>query len=306
MLKEYQKALGLIYKKAPLQKRKIERFLSDKSDDFYIEAESFVSSYSEYLAIKGYDFEFAVDAYLKMCKDMIICQVRFMKTGKYPSDDQATAFSEVYDSEEVMFGYMIGLGFSQFLWDSHYKMFKHLERELASPDEAITNYLEVGPGHGLFLKKAVELLPSSCKFTALDISKTSIAVTKEIMQLSSGRPVEAVSYFTEDFLTHSSEVQYDFIVVGEVLEHVEDPMKMLEKIYQLLSARGRAFISTCVNCPMTDHVYHFEDITQIRQMLEASGFVARSEQVMPVEDLPFDEVMRRKITVNYSAVVAKD
>ena len=301
----YDEALQLIYKKAPFQQKKIAVFLKDKDAVFFEEADNFVRQYEEYLFKKGLNFEFAIDAYLNMCKDMIICQVRFMKTGKYPSDDQTTAFSEVYDSEEVMFGYMIGLGFSQFLWDSHYKMFEHLRSALCSAGETISSYLEVGPGHGLFLKSAVKILPPECTFKALDISKTSIAITKEIINLASHVENEKIQYITGNFLEYDSSSKFDFIVVGEVLEHVEDPTRMLGKINELLSPGGKAFISTCINCPMTDHVYHFETIPELRKLLDNSGFEIESERVLPVENLPFDEIMRRKITVNYSAVTTK-
>jgi hypothetical protein len=80
---------------------------------------------------------------------------------------------------------------------------------------------------------------------------------------------------------------------------------MLMKIGDLLSHSGKAFISTCVNCPMTDHVYHFHTIEEIRELLADAGLLISSEQVLPVEDLPIDEIMRRKITINYSSMVSR-
>ena len=48
-----------------------------------------------------------------------------------------------------MKSYMVGLAISQFFWETHYKMFKHLQSFIFSSKRSKT-YLEIGPGHGLF------------------------------------------------------------------------------------------------------------------------------------------------------------
>ena len=99
---------------------------------------------------------------------------------------------------------------------------------------------------------------------------------------------------------------YDFIVMGEVLEHVDQPNTLLDKLKTLLSLNGQAFISTCVDCPTIDHVYHFKSIDEIQDMLKKSNFDIVSEKILPVENLPMNEIIRNNITINYSAIIKKN
>ena len=203
-----------------------------------------------------------------------------------------------------MQSYMVGLGLSQYLWGTHFKMFKHLTEALVKNSGKIKSYLEIGPGHGLFFKKAIETIGDNCKYTAIDISCISLNLTKSIIsffQLGNN----SIEYLNKDILNFKSNELYDFIVMGEVLEHVEKPDLLLSSLNSILSESGSAFISTCVDCPTIDHVYHFKSVDEIRDMIKQTGFDIISEKILPVEELPFEEIIDRKITINYSAIIKK-
>ena len=169
-----------IYKKSPLQKKKIETFLNDQDDEFLQEFENFLSEYIQYLSKNELTIEYGIDAYLKMISDMFKSQVKFMRTGKYPVESSEDAFNEVYNNEKEMLSYMIGLALSQYLWSTHYKMFGHLKLTLKQNKSNVNKYLEIGPGHGLFLKSAIDILNKNTEMTAVDISQTSLNVSKSI------------------------------------------------------------------------------------------------------------------------------
>ena len=301
----FNQVLEQIYTKSPLQKKKLEKYLASQSTSFFQEANKFIDDYSGFLESKDISFDYAVDAYLKMCKDMVKSQIYFIKTNKYPLEDQSQAFDEVYNSKKEMQSYMVGLALSQYLWGTHYEMFKHLTERLKNSNGEINSYLEIGPGHGLFFKEAIAILGDTCQYTAVDISNTSLNLTKSIIsyfELDSNN----ITYYNDDMLNIEIEELYDFIVMGEVLEHVEKPEILLAKLNSLLSENGNAFISTCVNCPTIDHVYHFKSIGDIRKMIRQTGFNLISERVLPVEKLPMDEIINKKITINYSAILTKE
>ena len=56
---------------------------------------------------------------------------------------------------------------------------------------------------------------------------------------------------------------------------------------------------------MIDHLYHFKTVNEIREMLNKCGLDVISEKVLPVENLPMLEIVDKKITINYSAIVNK-
>ena len=73
----------------------------------------------------------------------------------------------------------------------------------------------------------------------------------------------------------------------------------------MLSEDGHAFISTCVDCPAIDHVYHFKTVQEIRDMFIRCGLETTEECILPVEDMPLDDIVKNKITINYCAIVKK-
>jgi ubiquinone/menaquinone biosynthesis C-methylase UbiE len=292
-----------IYKKAPLQKKKIESFLDNQDSFFFQEFENFLSEYIQYLNKNEMTIEYGVDAYLKMVNNMFKSHVKFMRTGRYPTASAEDAFNEVYSNEKEMLSYMIGLALSQYLWSTHYEMFGYLKSSLVKNKNNINKYLEIGPGHGLFLKNAIDILNKNTEMTAVDISQTSLNVSKSI--ITHFYPRKNISFINKDMLDLNMDSEFDFIVMGEVIEHVEDPESLLVKISKLLSKNGRAFLSTCVNCPMIDHVYHFHTVGEIQQMFNDCGLHIESEKVLPAEKVSVAEATEKNITINYSAIVKK-
>ena len=301
MNSNFNKILYLIYAKSPLQKKKLAKYLSKQDEKFFVDAEEFATNYLNYLIDENISLEYVVDAYLKMCSDMLKSQITFMKTGCYPVELSQDAFETVYSNETEMKSYMIGLALSQFLWESHFKIYNTFERYLQKSKEHIHSYLEIGPGHGLFLNKAINYLAVNTSITVVDVSPISTNITKSIIKYF--HPDRGnIIFYNVDMLEIDLAYQYDFITMGEVIEHVNSPEKLLNKLNNILASNGRAFVSTCVNCPAIDHVYHFHTVDEIRDMFSKCGFAIEEEQVLPVEDLCMQEIKEKKITINYCAI----
>ena len=79
----------------------------------------------------------------------------------------------------------------------------------------------------------------------------------------------------------------------------------LKKIHGLISETGKMFLSTCVDCPSIDHVYHFKSVKEIEDMIVNNGFKIIDHLILPVEDKPMDEIIKNKITINYCAFLQK-
>ena len=294
-----------ICNKSPLQRKKLESYLSTMDAVFFQEAEIFVSKYLSYLANQGITIDFAIESYLDMVKKMMRCQVEFMKTGRYPAFNSAKRIASLYTDEEKMKSYLFGLALSQFLWGTHYQIFKFFQSKISELCSHVKSYLEIGPGHGLFLYKVLEYLEKRSTIVAVDISPVAISVTQSIMEYFFPQRATDIIYYTEDMQKLNLDNKYDFITMGEVLEHVNCPEKLLLKLFSLLNEKGHAFISTCVNCPAVDHVYQFKTIDEIRKLLAAYGFEIEDELILPVERLPMNEVIEKKITINYCSLVKK-
>lgn len=304
MTNAFQEIVTQVTLKSPFQKKKLHNYLSRMDDIFFNDAELFASSYCAYLEHQDIPLDFAVSAYLQMCSEMMKCQVEFMKTGRYAFEEQRRAFDEVYNNSEKMTSYMIALAMSQFLWPTHYQIFRCFSDTIKKYAPVVKSYLEIGPGHGLFLKKGMESLGRDTKIVAVDISPASIAITKSIMEYFQPSAT-AITYCTEDVLCFNDQKKYDFITMGEVLEHVTCPAALLSKLCTLLDDDGVAFVSTSINSPAIDHVYHYKHVDDVRDMIAAAGLVILDERVLPVEEMPMEEIVTKKITVNYCAVLKR-
>lgn len=302
-MENFDTILSIIYHKSALQKKRLRKYLEKQDHAFFEEAEQFAARYLGYLSAHGITAEEAVNAYLQLCRGMITSQVEFMKTGRYPVKLSSTAYESVYSNPKRMTAHMIGLALSQYLWETHYSIFKFFGHAIQNRRERIRSYLEIGPGHGLFLDKAISCFSGSVKLSVVDISLTSIQITKSIVEYF--RPDAQVHYHQGDMLQLDLGEQFDFVTMGEVIEHVNLPCELLKKFRELLAPGGSGFISTCVNCPSIDHVYHFKDVSAVRDMFEECGLATEQEAVLPVEDLPMPEIVKKKITINYCAVVRR-
>ena len=114
-----------------------------------------------------------------------------------------------------------------------------------------------------------------------------------------------ISYVNDDMLNISMDEKFDFITMGEVLEHVAEPSKLLIKLKDLITNNGTIYISTCVDCPSIDHVYHFKSVTEIENMIKQSGFRIIDKLVLPVEEKSMKEIIKNKITINYCGYIRK-
>ncbi len=300
----FSSIVSTVAKRSGLQKKKIHQDIMGRSKSFFDDAEDFAESYSGYLSSQNIPLEYAIEAYLEMCHNMLKSQIAFMRTGQYPASKHEDVIEEVYDNEERMKSYMIGLAISQFLWRTHFEMYDFLRNAVRRYCPSATNYLEIGPGHGLFLKEAMRSLPSSAEAIVVDISSTSIGITKSIMDYFFPGSTQ-LQFHQCDMLSLDLSQKYDFITMGEVLEHVNYPDKLLVKLHNLLNSNGRAFVSTCVNAPAIDHIYHFKFVDEIRKMLNDCGLEIEDEMVLPVERLPMHQIVEKKITINYCSIVKR-
>jgi|TARA_B100001093_G_scaffold493653_1_gene536045 SAM-dependent methyltransferase len=294
----------LISVKSAFQKKKILNFHKTLARKDLIENEKYLQIYNNFLKKNNISISSAVDSYIEMCTDMFSCHIKFLRTGKYPVYDVKEARRKVYNNHKKMKSYMVGLAISQFFWKTHYKMFKHLQFFVKN-SKSFKSYLEIGPGHGLFSYYSYENLKNLKNFHIIDISKTSLNLTKIFLSSFFKKKKVNIKYILGDFLKKKIDMKYDIIVCGEVLEHVSDPIKFMKKIHYHLNNKGKVFISTCINCPAIDHVNQWYNIEEIRKIFKKSKLNLLNDKVLPVEKVSYNKALKNKITVNYSAILQK-
>ena len=74
----FKSIVDSIITKSHLQKKRILKFHKTRDDSYFIKAEEFAKNFKLYLKHENIDFKYATDAYLKLCSNMIINQLRYL------------------------------------------------------------------------------------------------------------------------------------------------------------------------------------------------------------------------------------
>ena len=93
--------------------------------------------------------------------------------------------------------------------------------------------------------------------------------------------------------------------MGEVLEHVEKPLEMLEKIYELISEKGKAFITTVINAPTLDHIYLFRNIEEVLEIAKSAGFKVVDYFCSTAGDISIEKAIKKKQAINIAMILCK-
>ncbi len=291
-----------IFLKSAMQKKRILKHFAERDSRFWQQAEKFAKDYLTFLNETNMMLEKAADAYLHVCNDMLIEQIKFARTGIYNHSSAAEANRAIYSDQKVMSYYMHGAALSQFLWRNHYLMFRFFVDEIQKVND-VKNYLEIGAGHGLFLTEAIKCFKNA-SFKVVDISPTAINMSRRAVQIMVDNNPE-IKLIESDIFNYYHNEPFDFITMGEILEHVEAPLALLRKARELMADRGKAFITTCANCPAIDHIYLFRKVQEIRNLIDKSGLSIFKELVLPIEDFSLAESEDLNLGISYAVIVQR-
>ncbi|KHJ37507.1 bifunctional 3-demethylubiquinone-9 3-methyltransferase/ 2-octaprenyl-6-hydroxy phenol methylase [Pedobacter glucosidilyticus] len=285
--------LAYIKEENPIHYKKALKNINElKKDDFFERATTFLDKYDLLLKNKGKNRKYAIDCYLKLLADYTHEGLIFRETGKYSSTSFEEVNKRVYANPEIMQYYMHGLLVSQFLWKHHYVLLKYYIENLAHYATA-KSYLEIGGGHGLYVNEAINSFSEDTTFDVVDISESSINMAKHFVDN------ERVNFIHTDIFDFHPKVQYDFITMGEVLEHVEEPVKLLLKVKALLKPSGTLFLTTPTNAPAIDHLYLFRNYQDILAVVQQAGFCVENEIKVYAENVSEEIAAEFKITMMF-------
>lgn len=236
-------------------------------------------------------------AYRWMCDAFLEEALHFARTGRYRCESFAQAQREVYDDVTFMRAYMRGALLSQVLWANHAAAALFFLRRFlpALPDGC--RYLEVGPGHGLFLARAA-CDPRLGPLTAWDVSAESLEKTRRALaSLGGTRPV-ALQARDAAHTGHGASEAFEAIVVSEVLEHLDAPDDVLAALASRLAPGGRMFVNVPLNSPAPDHVFLLESANQAEALVMAAGLRIVDRAAFPMTGYTLERAVRDRATIS--------
>ena len=295
-----EEVIRLVLAKKPMHRNFLRRAVADLT----VSERAEVETYLRFLVHDGVvPSEIAV-SYLTIVKDTFVEELRFRETGHYRFSTFAQAQATVYDNPAYMRRYMVGLALSSFWWSNHMKMRRFFQRQLPMLSERSGVYREVGPGHGMYFLESMR----HCHFDiyeGIDISSTSVQMTKRVVDSGFFGQFPGARVLLGDFLDDFSLVPSDVLVMGEVLEHVEDPGAFLRRAYQTTTEDSIFFLTTCVNAPAVDHLFNPETVENLEQLFIAHGYVVGEKCIVPRDGATLDECLRDRLAINVAYVLRK-
>ncbi|RVU00729.1 class I SAM-dependent methyltransferase [Mucilaginibacter limnophilus] len=291
--------LNEIAARNPKHEAHLRESLTGLGDWYEQKAADFLGRYSVYLENSGRQPDYGVHCYMEMVTHMREERMEFIRSGKYSNSSFAEVEQQVYSNPEIMNIHMHGLVLAQFMWYDQFQRFLFFSGNLPKYAAGAQNYLEIGGGHGLYIYEAFELLKDVKQFDMVDISESSINLAKGILNNDS------INYYHKNLFDFDASVKYDVITIGEVLEHLEAPDQMLNKITELLTGNGVCYVTTPVNAPMIDHIYLFNNTDEIRELFDRCGLHILQETIAITDNKPSAYAEKYKIPIMYAAFVAK-
>jgi 2-polyprenyl-3-methyl-5-hydroxy-6-metoxy-1,4-benzoquinol methylase len=239
----------------------------------------------------------ALNDFIALSEEFVQLQIELDRTGHYLYSSYAEVRAKVYDNPAVMERrYLNGLLLSQAFWTNHMKLFRYFIERFCRPAKSSGTVLEVPCGTGIYISEFARRNPAWFA-RGIDLSESSVAFSKEIARLSAA----AVSVLRQDVFALPQEPKYDRIICGELLEHLEDPEALLEKLAAMVAPGGRIFLTTAIWAANIDHIYLFTSADEVRSML-AKRFTIESELALAVRD-GFSPDQERT-PINYACVLA--
>lgn len=280
------------------------KFLAGSQQQLLTEERDDLLAYIAYCKEEGLTLDDVAACYDLLVSDTVKEQIYFRRYGKYRNSTFEDVASSVYGNDDYMKKYMVGLALTAFLWPSHIAINRFIGESLAKVTD-VGCYLEIGPGHGFYMMRAMRMT-KHCSYIGIDISSASVALTKRILGSGYFGEFSNYSIHQSDFLRYDTSDKYDVIVMGEVLEHVEEPQRILKKIHDVASDGAHLLLTTCANAPEVDHIYLYRSLSEVDRQISDAGFVTKDRLVVPYQGKELSECERDGLPINIAYALTKE
>ncbi len=252
---------------------------------------------------QGDNIESVTNKYLNLIDFIMEDQKYFLENGHYRYSSFKDV-EELYKTSSYMESYVVGLGLSTYLWHVHRGMmrffFEHCKRLTKGG-----KYLEIGPGHGEYFITAMENTDFD-SYCAVDISETSVNITKSFCEYSLGNATNKnYQVLHKNFFDYTPKDKFDAVIMGEVLEHVENPKMFLEKIYDVANDDAFIYITTAINAPQPDHIYHFRTIDEVLDLFRNTKLGVVDQILLTANNVPIEKAINKEYAIVAGFVLSK-
>ncbi|EAH5177819.1 class I SAM-dependent methyltransferase [Campylobacter lari] len=297
MLENTKKLFKLIEEKNQLHKKCLDglRFYKEEYEDL----EKLIVYYKDTLNIT---LEEQAQSYIVVLNDTLEETRYFIEFGKYRYSTLAEVENMVYFNENYMKQYMVGLAISSFIWNAHIEVRRYFAKYIDEKQNQENIYLEIGPGHGEFFVKALRSQKFK-EYFGIDISPISCQMSKDIVENQFGQINAKCEFICKDFTKCEFNNKADLVVMGEVLEHVEQPLEFMKNVKALLNDNGEIFATIPINAPAIDHIYLFSHPDEVKELLNKAGLKIKKREYFTANNYSLEKALKTKNAIIMTVIL---
>jgi 2-polyprenyl-3-methyl-5-hydroxy-6-metoxy-1,4-benzoquinol methylase len=246
------------------------------------------------------------NAYLNFVECFMEERMYFVRNNDYRYHSYAET-SQLYSNAKYMSNYMIGLSLAIYLVqlqrDTMDFFISHC-KTLCHPPEIDSRLLEVGTGHGLYFVSCIKNTNFK-NYIGIDISQTSVEFTKRFANYCIKDTNKHYSIVQKDFFDFNNNETFDAIVMGQILEHVENPGDFLKKAKMLAKDKAVIYVSIAINSPYPDHIKLFRHADEIHDLFDKVGLRIVDELLITPGLMGIEKAYRKKYDIVASYILSR-
>lgn len=253
-------------------------------------------------------FSSLIADYRFLCQSIVLPEeLYFRRHDRYRLTRFVDAFSTVYNDKEFMTRYMNGLLVSDVIWINHCRCMLHFAQSYLPSLTAKADVLEIGPGHGLLLYLA-DNAPNIGTMNAWDVSDASLELAAgALRKLGASRAVNFTkrNIFDDAIMAPENADLFDGVVLSEVLEHLEEPLKAIQVLFHISKSGGKVWVNVPANSPAPDHLFLVKNPTEAADLVARAGFEVIEQVAYPMSGTTLDQAIKKQLTVSCIVVGRK-
>ncbi|MDR3611676.1 MAG: methyltransferase domain-containing protein [Ignavibacteriaceae bacterium] len=239
----------------PLHAKKIQKNRQLFDNEFDEAFNPMIENFSRVLNKQSLNIHYAVKCYIRMITEITLEMINYSRCGTYSNASYSDVEQRVYADNEKFNDFKISLFISELLWPQHFLIFLHFTKLFRQYGEKGNRFIDIGGSHGQYLQYIMN------------------APLKERSALLFTNPLslDMVNWFVSsseyDLIYEDSADKefgkYDWVTMGETLEHTENPVKYISLAIQLLRRGGFLFVTAPINAPAIDHVFCYRNKEEV-------------------------------------------
>lgn len=249
-----------------------------------------------------------VSDYRFLCQKIVMPEeMHFRRHGRYRLKNFEDALSLVYNNKPFMTRYMNGLLVSDVIWINHCRCMLHFAGEYLPSLKERASLLEIGPGHGLLLYLA-DVAANIGTVSAWDVSDASLELAASTLNtLGAKRSVkfEKRNIFDADIMSPDNANLFDGVVLSEVLEHLEQPLRALQVLFHVCKPGGKVWVNVPANSPAPDHLFLVNEPSEAAALAEQAGFEVAGTASYATSGVTLERAIKDRLTVSCIVVGRK-